>query len=84
MPNLMAQGTFAMYQTDSGGIHITMQLDSEDEPRHFDAPPMMVKLMGKKFFGGMNGGGSAADFESVTRDVITNGIVDDSSVEDEG
>lgn len=74
MPKLISQGNFALYETDSGGIHITMMLEGESEPRHFDAPPMMVKLMGKKFFG------AAGNIDAATRDVITNGIVDVDSV----
>lgn len=77
MPKLISQGTFALYETDKGGIHITMQLEGETEPRHFDAPPMMVKLMGKKFFGPSAVGN---DIAPVVRDVITNGIVDESDV----
>ena len=78
MTQRIAQGTFALYETDSGGIHITMQLDGEPEPRHFDAPPMMVKLMGKKFFGGMASGG---DIGPAVRDVITNGVVEENHFE---
>lgn len=78
MPKLITQGNFAMYETDSGGIHITMQLDGEDEPRHFDAPAMMVKLMGKKFFGGA----PPQDIGPMTRDIITNGIVDENEAID--
>lgn len=79
MPNLIAQGTFALYETDQGGIHITMMMDGETEPRHFDAPPMMVKLMGKKFFG--SAPMTNENLQEKVSDVLVNGIVDEHSLE---
>jgi hypothetical protein len=46
LPQKLAGGKFAVYQTPKGGVHVSLQLDGEDEPRHIDVPPMMLKMMG--------------------------------------
>lgn len=47
-PKLVSTGQFAIYETPTGGVHVTMQIAGESEPRHFDVPPMMVKMLKAK------------------------------------
>jgi hypothetical protein len=51
-PKVIAAGKFTVYETPSGGIHVTMLLDGSDEPRHFDAPPLMVRMLKKRLAAG--------------------------------
>lgn len=55
-PEKVAGGKFAIYKTQKGGMHLTLQVDGEDEPRHMDFPPMMVKMILRK--AGANGYGT--------------------------
>lgn len=41
----VARGKFAIYQTPQGGVHLVLQMDGEDEPRHVELPKMVVKMM---------------------------------------
>lgn len=47
-PTKVAAGKFAIYQTPKGGMHLTLQVDGEEEPRHMDFPPLMVKMILRK------------------------------------
>lgn len=44
----LAAGKFAIYQTPKGGMHLTLHVNGEEEPRHIDLPPLVVKMMMKK------------------------------------
>lgn len=43
-PVKITAGRFALYQTPNGGMHLTLHVDGEPEPRHAEIPAMMVKL----------------------------------------
>ena len=53
-PEPLVSGKFALYQTPKQGLHLTMQVDGEAEPRHIEIPAMMVKLLQKRM-GSPNG-----------------------------
>lgn len=44
----LTSGRFALYQTPNGGMHLTLQVEGEPEPRHIEVPKMMVKMMMRK------------------------------------
>lgn len=48
-PVELVSGKFTLYQTPKGGMHLTMIVEGEVEPRHIEIPAMMVKLMQKRF-----------------------------------
>lgn len=50
-PTPLAKGKFALYQTPKGGMHLSLHVDGENEPRHIEIPAMMLKLMMRR--GGM-------------------------------
>jgi len=45
-PRKLASGSYTLYETPSGGLHLTLQVEGEEEPRHFDIPKTMLKMMG--------------------------------------
>jgi Mn-containing catalase len=47
-PIKVASGKFALWQTPKGGMHLTLQVEGEEEPRHVEIPSMMVKMMMRK------------------------------------
>ena len=47
-PTKIAGGKFALYQTPKGAMHLTLQMEGEEEPRHVEIPALMVKMMLRK------------------------------------
>jgi len=43
-PDLMSQGTYAIYQTPQGGWHIAYLPSDTEETQHFEIPAMAVQL----------------------------------------
>lgn len=46
IPEKLFEGKFTLYKTPSGGMHLTMRVDGEEEDRHFEVPSLMLKMMG--------------------------------------
>lgn len=46
-PEPLLKGKFAIFETPGGGIHLALRADGEDEERHIDIPPMLVKMASK-------------------------------------
>jgi len=57
----LTSGKFALYQTPNGGMHLTLLVEGESEPRHVEIPKMMVKMMMRK---GNSGGFDPSNFTS--------------------
>lgn len=77
-PIPLVAGRFTLYQTAKGGMHLSMMIDGEVEPRHAEIPAMMVKMLARKAKNveqpDPNDGG---DF---VREVFTNGVVSSETV----
>ena len=73
-PKLLMTGKVSLYETARGGMHLTILVEGESEPRHVEIPAMMVKLMGKKMSSYENQG-------EAVRGIVTNGIIDEDSIE---
>lgn len=52
-PELIAAGKFALYKTPKGGMHLSMLVEGETEPRHMEIPAMMVKMMMRRAGNGL-------------------------------
>lgn len=48
-PTPLVQGKFALYETPKGGMHLSLQVDGEAEPRHVEIPPLMIRMMKSRF-----------------------------------
>lgn len=55
--NMITSGKFALFATPSGGVHLTLKIEGEEEERHVEVPKMMLKMMKAKasMFGAENG-----------------------------
>jgi len=55
-PVKIANGTFALYQTPKGGLHLRLDVEGETEPRHVEIPAIALKMMANNPLAGFLGG----------------------------
>lgn len=53
-PQLLMEGSFALYATPSGGMHLAYRLKAEDEDKHMEIPPMLVNMAAQMQGGSFN------------------------------
>jgi hypothetical protein len=51
MPELLLKGAFGIFETPDGGIHLTFRIEGQDEDKHMEFSPMMLKAMKMAFPG---------------------------------
>jgi hypothetical protein len=54
-PTPAYSGTFAVYTTESGGVHLTVRLAGEEGEKHLDVPPHMARIAEQLIAGDMPG-----------------------------
>jgi hypothetical protein len=54
-PSPFSQGTYALFNTKKGGIHLVYRASGTEDDTHLDIPPMVVK-MAQKAADGKSGG----------------------------
>lgn len=59
VPEALAKGSFALYKTPKGGLHLALRVEGEDEVRHVEVPAFLLKGAGggmlAKLLGANNG-----------------------------
>jgi hypothetical protein len=50
-PTLLLKGAFGIWETPDGGIHLVFKLDGQDEDKHMEFTPFMLKAMQMAFPG---------------------------------
>jgi hypothetical protein len=44
-PSLLIKGAFGIWETPEGGIHLVFRLDGDQEDKHMEFSPFMLKAM---------------------------------------
>lgn len=44
-PVVLARGRFALFQTPNGGLHLSILYDGDEQEKHMELPPAMLKMM---------------------------------------
>jgi len=50
-PTLLTKGKFGIFETPEGGIHLLFRIEGQDEDKHMEFSPMMLKAMKMAFPG---------------------------------
>lgn len=50
-PVLLLKGKFGIFETPEGGIHLVFKLEGQDEDKHMEFTPFMLKAMQMAFPG---------------------------------
>jgi hypothetical protein len=50
-PTLLIKGAFGVFETPDGGIHLVLRLEGQEEDKHMEFSPMMLKAMKMAFPG---------------------------------
>lgn len=53
-PELLMEGSFALYATPSGGMHLAYRLKDDEEDKHMEIPPMLVSMAAQMQGGSLN------------------------------
>lgn len=56
-PAPISQGTYALFQTPAGGLHLVYRVKGAEQDTHMEIPPFVVSMATKA----AGGGGSPAD-----------------------
>lgn len=70
-PILLTSGQFSLYQTPKGGMHLSLLVQGETEPRHVEIPSMMVKMMMRKTNSSIEAG---MDLATSIRTTVLDGV----------